>query len=158
MAGILPSRPGPRQPCATLDRVHPPLIGVTTSMSLRDGPERAHVNTSYLKAVQQAGGVPVPLPPQLDRRSRQALWPLLHGVLLTGGGDVDPARFGEAPHPTTYEVWPARDDLECALVEHALDRGLPLLAICRGVQVLNVALGGTLCQDIPSETDSAIAH
>jgi len=134
------------------------LIGVTTSMSLRDGPERAFVNASYLKAVQQAGGIPVLLPPQLDPSTRRVLWPRLQGILLTGGGDVDPERFGEAPHPTTYEVWPARDELEVELVEHALDRAVPMLAICRGIQILNVALGGTLCQDIPSEIDSGIAH
>ena len=146
---------------ATLGQVKPPLIGVTTSVSSGQSPERAYVNASYLRAVQDAGGVPVLLPPHLHADARRELLARLDGVLLTGGGDVDPTRFGEAPHPTTYEVAPARDELEVELVELALGRGVPLLAICRGIQVLNVALGGTLCQDIADEMngrDDQIAH
>ncbi len=135
-----------------------PLIGVTTSVAVGQTPERAFVNASYLRAVQDQGGVPVLLPPHLDARSASALWPLLDGVLLTGGPDVDPARFGEERHPATYDVVPARDDLEIGLVSCALERELPLFAICRGVQVLNVALGGSLWQDIPSELRSTIVH
>jgi putative glutamine amidotransferase len=71
---------------------------------------------------------------------------------------VDPARFGEPRHPAVGGVSPARDGLEIALVEHALGRGLPVLAICRGVQVLNVALGGSLYQDVPSDPGTAVAH
>ena len=135
-----------------------PLIGVTTSISVGAYPERAYVNTTYLHAVQQAGGVPVLLPPTLAEMSRDALWPRLSGLLLTGGGDVDPARFGESRHPAIYEVSEARDTLELHLTTRALERDLPLLALCRGLQVLNVALGGTLYQDIPSEPGSPIAH
>src|SRR6185503_9331027 len=118
-----------------------PLIGVTTSITVGTHPERAYVNSTYLHAIQQAGGVPVPLPPQLSARSFEALAEGLSGILLTGGGDIDPARFGEPPHPTLYDVAPARDTLETAAVELAADRALPLLAVCRGIQVLNVALG-----------------
>jgi putative glutamine amidotransferase len=136
----------------------PPLIGVTTSVTSGRAPERACVNAAYLLAVQQAGGVPVLLPPHLDTRSREALWERLDGLLLTGGGDVDPARYGETPHPSVSEVSGARDALEIDLTLRALERGLPLLAICRGIQVLNVALGGSLWQDIASQAGSAIAH
>jgi len=135
-----------------------PLIGVTTSLSIGTSPERAYVNSAYLFAVQQAGGVPVPLPPQLSAASLTRLARGLDGLLLTGGGDVDPALFGEAPHPTVDEVAPARDTLETAVVRIALERGLPVLAVCRGVQILNVALGGSLYQDVDSDPGTAIRH
>ena len=77
-----------------------PLIGVTTSITVDKVPERAYVNSAYLHAVQQAGGVPVMLPPQLSGSSSERLARGLDGLLLTGGGDIDPAVFGEAPHPT----------------------------------------------------------
>ena len=135
-----------------------PLIGVSTAVTVGRKPERAYVNAAYLSAVQQAGGVPVALPPQLDGAARRELFARLDGVLLTGGGDVDPARFNEPAHPTTSEVSPARDDLELALVAWALDRRLAVLAICRGVQLLNVARGGSLYQDVASEPGTALAH
>ncbi len=138
--------------------VRAPLIGVTTSVTVDRYPERAYVNAAYLLAIQQAEGIPVPLPPHLDARGRVALWEWLDGLVLTGGGDIDPARFGEPRHPTVFDLSPARDDLEIDLTRLALDQGVPLLAICRGLQVLNVALGGTLYQDIPSEPGSVINH
>jgi putative glutamine amidotransferase len=100
----------------------------------------------------------VPLPPHLGREALDHLWPRLAGVVLTGGGDVDPSRFGASRHPSVFDVSPARDALEIDLTRRALDGGRPLLAICRGIQVVNVALGGTLHQDIPSDVDSAINH
>jgi len=141
----------------------PPLIGVTMSTT-PDGPAgltppRAWLNNAYLRAVQQAGGVPVLLPPHLDDRALDALWSRLDGLLLTGGGDVDPSRFtADARHPTVGDVSEARDRLEIAVTERALHDERPLLAICRGIQVLNVALGGSLYQDIAGETGSTIAH
>ena len=88
-----------------------PLIGVSTSITVGTHPERAYVNSAYLFAVQQAGGVPVPLPPQLSPRALETVAGLLDGLLLTGGGDMDPAAFSEAPHPSLYDVAPARDAL-----------------------------------------------
>ena len=135
-----------------------PLIGVTTSVTVGKYPERAYVNAAYVNAVQQAGGIPVLLPPQLDAAALGALWPGLDGLVLTGGDDVDPARFGEPRHPATADVSPARDALEIELTHRALAERRPLLAICRGLQVLNVALGGTLHQDIPSDLPSPLDH
>src|SRR6266536_1210240 len=112
-----------------------PLIGVTTSITVGTSPERAYVNSAYLHAIQQAGGVPVVLPPQLSASSLVRLARGLDGLLLTGGGDVDPALFGEAPHPTLYDVAPARDTLETSAVRLALERQLPILAVCRGIHV-----------------------
>jgi putative glutamine amidotransferase len=82
----------------------------------------------------------------------------IDGLLLTGGGDVDPGRYGETPHRTVVDVEPARDEFEIALVHAARARQLPILAICRGVQVLNVAHEGTLVQDIPSQVAGALEH
>ena len=135
-----------------------PLIGVSTSVTFDRYPERAYVNAAYLSAVQQAGGIPVLLPPQLEPPARAELLKWLQGVLLTGGGDVDPTRFGEAPHPTTADVSTARDGLEVDLTRWAIETRTPLLAICRGLQVLNVALGGNLHQDIPSALGSPLDH
>lgn len=136
----------------------PPLIGLTTSITFGAYPERARLNTAYIAAVQGAGGVPVALPPQLTADARAALWERLDGLVLTGGGDVDPARYGAAPHAALYDVSRERDDLELDLTARALAEAVPLLAICRGIQVLNVALGGTLVQDIPSATGTLIRH
>ncbi|MEX2270215.1 MAG: gamma-glutamyl-gamma-aminobutyrate hydrolase family protein [Vicinamibacterales bacterium] len=80
------------------------------------------------------------------------------GVLLTGGQDVDPALYGEERHPTTQDDEPGRDDLELAIAKRALAADLPMLAICRGIQVLNVAAGGSLVQDIPSEIGHLVPH
>jgi putative glutamine amidotransferase len=135
-----------------------PLIGVTTSITIGAHPERAYVNSAYLRAVQAAGGVPVLLPPTLDAEGRRQLLAEVNGLLLTGGGDVDPARFGEEPHATVSDVAPARDDLEIEATRAALDGRRPVLAICRGLQVLNVALGGSLHQDVASEPGSPIRH
>jgi len=135
-----------------------PLIGVTTSVTFGQYPERTYVNAAYLRAVQQAGGVPVLLPPHLDPEARAELTRRIDGLVLTGGGDLDPQRFGEVAHATVYEVSRERDALELSLVETALDAEVPLFAICRGIQVLNVALGGTLWQDLPSDLGTTIAH
>lgn len=135
-----------------------PFIGISTSITVGKHPERAYVNSAYLHAIQQAGGVPVPLPPQLSAASLERIAGELSGLLLTGGGDVDPARFGEAPHPTLYEVAPSRDTLEASAVHIALERRLPILAVCRGIQVLNVALGGTLFQDVGTDPGTQLQH
>jgi putative glutamine amidotransferase len=135
-----------------------PLVGVTTSISVGQTLERAYVNSAYLHAVQQAGGVPVLLPPQLSKSSLERLVRGLDAVLLTGGGDMDPACFGEAPHPTLYDVAPARDALETSVTHMALEKRTPLLAICRGIQVLNVALGGSLYQDVGTDPGTEIQH
>ena len=135
-----------------------PLVGITTSVTVDKVPERAYVNGTYVQAVQAAGGIPVLLTPHFTPEVQAALWQRLDGLVLTGGGDIEPTRFGEARHPAVDEVCPARDDLEIGLTQRALADGVPLFAICRGIQVLNVALGGTLVQDIASEIPGALAH
>ena len=135
-----------------------PLIGVSTSVTIAEYPERAYVNAAYLRAVEQAGGVPVLLAPQLSAAARDALWPRLDGLVLTGGGDVEPSRFGEAAHPQTTLVSSDRDALELELVDRALRDDVPVFAICRGLQVLNVALGGSLHQHVPDVFGDGVQH
>ena len=135
-----------------------PLIGITTSVTVDKTPERAYVNGTYIRAVQAAGGIPVLLTPHFTPEVHAALWSRLDGLVLTGGGDIEPSRFGEARHVTVDDVSPARDALELGLTLRAVKDEVPLFAICRGIQVLNVALGGTLVQDIPSEWPNALTH
>lgn len=135
-----------------------PLIGVTTSITIGKDPERAYVNSAYLLAVQEAGGAPVPLPPQLDGSALDEISSRLDGLLLTGGGDINSVAFGEPLHPACYEVAPSRDRLETTLVRRCLAEGKPILAICRGIQLLNVALGGSLYQDVASDPGTPIKH
>ncbi len=113
---------------------------------------------AYIPAVVQAGGVPFLIPLDLPETGLRQLYGLADGLLLAGGGDVDPARYGAGPHPTLGDVQPERDALEITLTRWAAAEGKPLLAICRGIQVVSVALGGTLWQDIPSQLPKAVLH
>src|SRR5512147_691891 len=113
-----------------------PLIGVSTSITVGARPERAYVNSAYLHAIQQAGGVPVPLPPQLSAASLEQLGGELRGLLLTGGGDVDPSLFHETPHSHLHDLARARDSLDTAALAPALPHGHSVLGGSRGVQVL----------------------
>jgi putative glutamine amidotransferase len=139
-----------------------PIIGVTGTSDLAPatarGTKRVRVNAAYVRAVEAAGALPVVLPPLADASRAAELLAPLDGLLLTGGEDIDPARYGATPHPTVTHVNAERDATEIALVLAARARGLPTLAICRGIQVLNVAFGGTLVQDIPSQWPGAMAH
>jgi len=113
-------------------------------------------NHDYEESVRRAGGEPTILDRALHRPSEVVA--AFDGVLLAGGGDVLPSIYGAAAHSTFRAAEPGRDEYEIELVRLALARNLPLFAICRGVQVLNVALGGTLIQDIPSEVSNAQPH
>lgn len=135
-----------------------PLVGIAMSIRADRAPEQALLNASYIEAVQSAGGLPVLLPPQLSPSALAALFDQLDGLLLTGGGDINPEWYDEPPHDSVRGVSTARDATEVAAIELARARALPLLAICRGMQMLNVALGGSLVQDIPTHVANAIAH
>ncbi|MGI8927828.1 MAG: gamma-glutamyl-gamma-aminobutyrate hydrolase family protein [Tepidiformaceae bacterium] len=137
-----------------------PLIAVTTSIAAATprAPERAQLNASYLHAVQRAGGVPIMVPPFLSPEALAAILAVARGLILTGGGDVSPALYGEEPHPATAGASDARDSVELECIRHAIETGMPVLAICRGMQVLNVAFGGSLVQDIPTALPEALPH
>jgi putative glutamine amidotransferase len=104
----------------------------------------------YVDAVQRAGGLVVMLPPdpQLIEEPQQAL-ELIDALILAGGADIDPASYGQETHPETRDTVPARDAFEIALTHGAIERDLPVLGICRGMQLINVACGGTLMQHLP---------
>ena len=138
-----------------------PVIGITPSPSLDAQPHgtflRHVLNEAYAAAIETAGGIPIILPPQATAPA-QLLGPI-DGLLLSGGADLDPTLYGNPDrHPATYGVDATRDRFELDLVAAAVDADLPLLGICRGIQVLNVALGGSLIQDVPSQVRSALGH
>ena len=126
-----------------------PRIGLTTTPETVDGRPVESVNRVYVDAIVRAGGIPFVLP-VLDPGDASLALLALDGLLLTGGGDVDPARYGAAPVAEVYGVDRGRDSFEAALVVAAAQAGLPVLGICRGTQILNVALGGTLHQHVPA--------
>jgi putative glutamine amidotransferase len=132
------------------------LIAVTGTTEIIRGAPRVRVNLAYTEALAKVGLVPLVVPPLMS----SAASPILDGVdglLVTGGEDVAPARYDEEPHPTV-EAHEGRDESEIALILEARRRRVPTLAICRGIQVVNVAFGGSLVQDIPSQCPSAIDH
>jgi putative glutamine amidotransferase len=137
--------------------LRPPLVAVTASTRLEDGVARVRLNRAYLRALDEAGLVPLVVPP-LAAAHAAAVLDAVSGLVLTGGEDVDPAQYGARPHAALGPVHGERDAWELALVGAARDRGTPTLAICRGIQLLNVALGGTLVQDLPSDRPSEVAH
>jgi putative glutamine amidotransferase len=134
----------------------PPVAITATTEIIRDA-LRVRVNTAYTVSIRGAGLLPLVLP-VLDPADAEAALDGVAGLVLTGGEDVNPARYGAAPHAELGDVHDGRDAFETALVHAARARGLPTLAICRGVQILNVALGGTLIQDLPSEWKGDVVH
>ena len=134
------------------------LVAVSGTRRTDEGRERVTLNTAYVRALAGAGLVPLVVPPILAPEAACSALDQVQGLVLTGGEDVDPARYGAAPHSRLGEVDPLRDALELALIAGARARRLPILAICRGIQIVNVALGGTLYQDLPTERPGAIAH
>ena len=130
----LPGVPGERQPCWLMGR-------------------------SYIEELRKVGAVPwvIPLIPH-DADTLQEIFDRLDGVFITGGVDVDPSRYGEPKTPLCGTTDPDRDAVEIALLRHALARDLPVLAVCRGIQILNVACGGTLYQDVSAQVPAALKH
>jgi putative glutamine amidotransferase len=137
-----------------------PLIGVSCgTFHDRDWcpPSFGHRKT-YIDAVLQVGGAPMLIPPISDIVTLRALYDRIDGLLLAGGGDIDPAHYGEQPHAKLGPVDPLRDAAELPMARWAISDGKPLLGICRGIQVINVALGGALYQDVTSDIETSIQH
>jgi putative glutamine amidotransferase len=137
-----------------------PLIGVTIQAhagtpAIKRGRPLYYLDAHYADRVREAGGIPVLLPPGADEAAELAA---LDGLMLTGGEDIDPRYFHEAAIPELGEIDPRRDLQEVPLVTEAVRRGLPILGICRGMQVLNVAMGGTLHQDLAAQLPGAQNH
>src|SRR3954470_3921608 len=145
-----------------------PLIGVTTSevrlsdqvkLTPHGEPPRREMalGLTYLRAIERAGGVPVVVPP-LEVQAIPSLLAHLDGVVLSGGPDIHPEAYGEPPHPELGPTWRDLDATELALARQAIATGMPLLAISRGAQALNIARGGTLFQHLPERFGRAIQH
>lgn len=131
-----------------------PRIGITTYG--RDDQDRFCLPAAYVDAVRRAGGVPVLLPPGEPHPER--LLEVVDGLILAGGGDIDPAAYGGAPHPALYLVDAERDQFELRLARAAVDGHVPVLGICRGCQVLNVAWGGDLVVHLPEGDEAPVRH
>lgn len=134
------------------------MIGITSADSVQNGKLYNRVYAPNAQAIARAGGLPVFIPTGLDEVTLRALYERLDALLLPGGPDVDPSYYGAARHPMTLEIDDRRDQLELTVTRWAVQDDLPVFGICRGIQVLNVALGGTLVQDIPSEVASPAPH
>jgi putative glutamine amidotransferase len=146
----------------------PPLIGISTS-EVRFPDDVGHtehaepprrelaVGVTYAEAVEQAGGVPVVLAP-VAPDVIEALLARLDGLCISGGPDLHPSFYGAEPHPELGPTFPDIDRFELAILRRAQARAMPILAICRGMQLLNVSRGGTLCQHLPDRVDGSVAH
>jgi putative glutamine amidotransferase len=134
----------------------PPVAVTATTEIIREA-LRVRVNAAYTVSIRGAGMLPIVLP-VLDPSDAGTALDGVAGLVLTGGEDVNPARYGASPHPELGDTHDGRDAFEAALVQEARARALPTLAICRGMQILNVALGGTLVQDIPTQWKDPIVH
>lgn len=134
------------------------LVAVTTGRRTIGGREQVGLNVSYVRALMGGGVIPLLVPPLLEAGQIPGVLDGVFGLVLTGGNDVHPAAYHAAPHPRLGETDPQRDALEIALLQGARERRLPVLAICRGIQIVNVALGGTLIQDLSSERPSSTHH
>lgn len=137
-----------------------PLIGISVGAgnSHEANGTALRVRSTYPRAVAAAGGIPLLIPLEMDEQALRAIYERLDGMVLTGGGDIEPSRYGAEASPLTVGVHAGRDQIEIQLAQWAVEDDKPLLGICRGNQVLNVALGGTLIQDIHEEIPGSLEH
>lgn len=134
-----------------------PIIGIGSDVMVTPGKrDRAFAYTTYVESLRKAGAVPVVIPPQPE--NALAIVESLDGIVLAGGYDCDPSVYGEEPHPSVAPMDPRRQDNDLSLARFARERGIPTLGICLGLQVMNVAAGGTLIQDIDSEMKTEVQH
>ncbi|MEZ4558404.1 MAG: gamma-glutamyl-gamma-aminobutyrate hydrolase family protein [Caldilineaceae bacterium] len=136
------------------DWTTPPLIGITTYG--RDEGNKFALPAEYVDAVRRAGGIPLLVPPAEPHLD--LLLAKLDGLILAGGGDLDPELYAGSPHETIYMVDPERDRSELTMARQVAAQGKPTLGICRGAQVINVALGGSLIEHLPDEVGHDVVH
>lgn len=131
-----------------------PVIALTTRPKNKEG--KYELSAQYTNAVKRAGGIPLLVPP--SGKFEEELFEIVDGIILTGGGDIDPVFYGGESHAKIYGLDEERDEFEIPLAREIVKRKIPALPICRGIQVLNVALGGTLIEHLPDATDGSITH
>jgi putative glutamine amidotransferase len=137
-----------------------PLIGITAYDFIRPGTDWRY-DVSYGRnaaAIEEAGGLPVLIPSHVSNETLRAIYDRLDGVLLPGGGDVNPDLYQNEKHDKVYGINDFRDSMEIQLAQWAVADDVPVFGICRGIQVMNVALGGTLVQDIPARIQTNLRH
>ena len=136
-----------------------PLIGLTTTrIPNQDGLPTFAVNQPYARSISMAGGIPILIPLNLADEDVDQLLARLDGILFTGGYDIEPQRYGSQPHPKAKQIDKERDRQECQLVQAAINAGRPFLGICRGLQVINVAMGGSLYEHLADQLPGCLAH
>ncbi len=137
-----------------------PVIGITMAIADSESPEplTLSVRSTYVDAVVAGGGTPVLIPPVRSLEMAGVYADVVDGFVFVGGPDINPARYGQEPHPTATTIHPRREEFDFAMMDAALATGKPVLAICLGCQVLNVSRGGAIIQDIPDLVDTDIAH
>ncbi|HVT38586.1 MAG TPA: gamma-glutamyl-gamma-aminobutyrate hydrolase family protein [Gemmatimonadaceae bacterium] len=134
------------------------IVAISATASFWQGADRLRLSANYIRSIEGAGLVPVAVPPLTDPGRAAEIMNVAGGLLLTGGEDVDPSRYGEVNHASVSGTNPMRDATEVALLLAARAQQRPVLAICRGIQLINVALGGTLIQDLASQRPSNVQH
>ena len=135
-----------------------PIIGLTCSFRPHEWTAQHYLNESYVHTVRHFGGIPLLIPVLADKDELAYLMGSIDGLILTGGDDIDPALFGESILNDTVQLCPERDQAEYAVLDLAVKQDLPILGICRGVQVMNVYFGGNLYQDIPAQIPGYRQH
>lgn len=144
---------------APINTMPKPVIGITTfHTDSQRGYVYVAITEAYVKAVSRAGAVPILIPVGLSDDDHTQILKTVDGILFTGGGDIDPARYDGIPHATVHEIDPERDQMEIHLVREAVGCQTPFLGICRGLQVVNVALGGSLYTHIQDQHPNALKH
>lgn len=140
-----------------------PVIGITSNI-LKDssgmfpGYSRAYVNEDYIISIVRNGGIPIILPLNGENSVLKEQMSLLDGLILSGGSDISPLKYGEEPYNLLGEIMPARDDFDMKLLDYAIQKGIPILGICRGMQIMNVYHGGTLYQDNSYHSKNVLKH
>ena len=135
-----------------------PVIGILSDKEPKKSVPRYFVKANYISAVREAGGVPFIIPPFKDKEDSINTLDLINGLLIPGGDDIDPKCFGEEPHPSVVLTDPEVIQFQIDFLKLALNKNIPVFGICAGFQIINIACGGNIYQDIPSQYPNPLKH